>query len=733
MNEGPMKKNSEAPAPEIDRLVRLRQLASKIGASLDFQETLDAIVNAIADLVPCSLAEISLWDEERQLMTLRALRCPPERAYPIGQSYPAGHGYTGWVIENKRPLWVSDVEARDDIRPDILPGERPFRSYIGLPLIVGEELIGTLVLVHDEAGVFDQDDFALLETMAGYAAAVLHKSRLYDQLAHRHQELAALYMVAEIANRPTDLKALLEQALDRVVEVTAADGGAIRLLDSQSQDLVLAAERGLSEAYVREAGRFSLSREIVGWVARTGQPSLSKDMWTDPLVSDQVRELLRQVGHRALAQVPLWAQDKIVGTLGVVSRTPDFFTADDLRLLNAIGQQLGVAIANAQLFEETQRRARRLAVLNAVAAVVNQALDLDALLSSAVDKIIEVMGVDAAGVRLVDPEARRLDIAHARGFSTEDLAWLQSGESGEDPAFPLIRQGQPFLVEDRGEASGIRCRLEVPLRSSERVVGSLGVASRTPRAFGPDDVDLLTALGHQLGVAIENARLRQQALEAERLAAVGRVAGTVAHDLRGPLGGIINSAEYLSRPEISDPNRQKLSQGIVAAARRLIGTVQGILDYTRNGRMSLRLASCVLTLFLKEVVDEFRADFRDRGIEIETEFGYEESVRIDPDRMAQVVYNIASNARDAMPEGGRFVIVTQKAGANAEIRFSDTGPGISPHLAERVFDPFVSFGKRDGAGLGLSIARRVVEEHGGQIWVERSRNGGATFVVRLPL
>jgi signal transduction histidine kinase len=478
------------------------------------------------------------------------------------------------VVRHERPLLVPDVEARPHFQPNLLPGEYPFRSYIGLPLLAGDELIGTLVLIHDQPEAFDEDDQRLLEALAGQAAVAIRNARLYEELAQRHRELEALCTVAEAVNRSFDLDELLYHGLDRVIDVTHADGGAIRLIDWAAQEAVLVAQRGLSEAFVRQARRFPLSQEIVGWVARSGEPALSEDMWDDPRVSPRIRELLREVGHRSLAQVPLRAQDRVVGTLGVVARRAGVFRQDDLRLLDAIGQQLGVAI--------------------------------------------------------------------------------------------------------------------------------------------------------------ENVRLRDQALEAERWAAVGRVAGTVAHELRSPLGGIMRSAEFLARPELSETTRHKLSRAIVAMAERLINTSREILDYTRGGQLTLNLSSCDLTGFLEQVIEVLRVDFADRGIEVRVDWGHSGEVHMDPDRMAQVVYNIAANARDAMPEGGILTIATRRVGGDIELRFSDTGPGVPPDLAGRIFEPFFSHGKREGAGLGLSIARRIVEEHGGRIHLEGPAEGGATFVVRLP-
>ncbi|UCC64835.1 MAG: GAF domain-containing sensor histidine kinase [Anaerolineae bacterium] len=430
------------------------------------------------------------------------------------------------------------------------------------------------MLIANDTGAFHQEHIELLQALAAQAAVAIRNARLYEEVTQRHRELAALYAVAEAINRPLDLEGLLQHALDSVLEVTHADGGAIRLLDPDSHEVVLAAQRNLSEDYIRHASRFPLSQEIIGWVARTGEPSLAEDMWTDPRVSPEVQVLLKEVGHRSLIAVPLCAQERVVGTLGVVAKEAGYFSHGDLKLLNAIGQQVGVAISN--------------------------------------------------------------------------------------------------------------------------------------------------------------ARLRQEALAAERLAAVGRVATSVAHDLRSPLGGILRSAEFLARPELSPGTRKKLSQAVVSLARRLINTTQGILDYVQRERLPLRRAPCQLSQFLDEVLAVLEVDFSDQGIEVARDCNYKGSVVMDTDRMAHVVYNIAANARDAMPRGGTFTVATRKAGQRIELRFADTGPGVPQALGNRIFEPFFTYGKREGAGLGLSIARRIVEEHGGELWMESQEGRGATFVVSLP-
>jgi signal transduction histidine kinase len=553
-------------------IVAVSQLSRQINASLDLQETLNAIVDTVAELVVCSLAEIDLWDEERQMLVLQAIQSSPERAYPVGKSFPPGKGYTGWVVQHRQPLLVPDIDARLDIRPDILPGELPFKAYVGLPLLAGDELIGALVLVHDKAGAFTEDDLQLLEALAGQAAIAIRNAYIYADLSRQHRKLSALYTVASVINQPLPLATMMDKTIAKVIEVVEADVGVIRLLDHKTGNLAIAAYRGVS-----------------------------------------------------------W---------------------EDVRMLEQIGIGEGIG---SHLYEYRDP------------LVIKSDLEQDSRL---------------------------------RGLS-ENAKALHT-----------------FVI--------------VPMWVKDRPVGTLGVSMSRTLEFTPENLELLSALGAQIGVAVENERLHQEAILTERLAAVGRVATGIAHDLRSPLGGILRSAEFLARPEISLETRQKLSRAVVSLAQRLIGTSQGLLDYVKGEKIPLKLEIHDLTGFLDEVLTVLQIDFSDQGIEVIKDFRYQQNIVVDADRMAQVVYNIAANARDAMPQGGSFSVSTRKMGKYVEIKFSDTGAGVPEDLSNRIFEPFFSHGKTQGAGLGLAIARRIIEEHGGTIRLESEAGHGATFVIRLP-
>lgn len=560
-----------------EEVVVLNELARQISASLDLQTTLDSIVAAAAELIPCALSEISLWEEETQTLTLRALQAEPRRICPLGSTYPPGSGYTGWLVRHKKPLLVPDVEARQDIRPHLLCGELPYAAYAGVPLMLSEEFIGILVLVANNAGAFKEEHIELLEALAAQASVAIHNARLYEEiarlytdLAQRARELEAVQAVAAAVNCPGDLDEILREGLRQALVVTGLQMGAIALRDKEDGTLALRSQRGMSPGFLT---------------------------WLE-----------QELGRKALEGWP--------------------------------------------------------------------------------------EGLD---------------------FQVEEIPL-------QDPSVPLqIRE------------EGIRVTGEVPLCAEGELVGILSVATTQTHPFTDKERSLLRAIGHQLGTAIANAQLRQEALAAARLAAVGRVATSVAHDLRSPLGGIVRSAEFLAHPELSPTTRQKLSKAVVLLARRLLNSTQEILDYVRGERLPLAPAPHHLPEFLDEVLAVLEVDFADQGIEVVRDCDYEGPVIIDVDHIAQAIYNIAANARDAMPRGGTFKVTTRAVGERIELGFTDTGPGVPPEVRERIFEPFFTHGKREGAGLGLSIARRIVDEHGGKLWMESKEGEGATFVMSLPI
>jgi signal transduction histidine kinase len=562
----------------------------------------------------------------------------------------------------------------------------------------------------------------------------------FNELARRHKKILALYSVANVINQPLPLQEIMDQAIIKVIEVMETEAGGIRLVNQETGELPIVSSQGLTPEHIQELHCRKVGEGIVGEVALTGKPQVVKNVSRDPRVIS--RTVLEEGNFNTFVVVPLRSKDSIVGTLGVVTQQDRDFTSEDVDLLTAIGDQIGVAVENAKLYTNLAQRAKELEAVNLVAAAVNQPGDLDQILKEGLKQALTITGLEMGAIGLRNPEDDSI-ILHSQYGMSPKFVEIHKSRLRQQSFVPwpedldvavLIVPIDPDSEDTPSHLreAGIRQTLNVPLFAEGELVGALNLATRRIQPFTAEEQSLLLAIAYQLGTAIANARLRQEALEAERLAVVGRLAAGVAHDLRSPLGGILRSAEFLTRPEISQETRDKLSHSIVSLARRMISNSQGILDYIRGEKISLQLVPTDLSDFLNEMLDVLQIDFSDRGIEVIRDYGHDTQIVMDADRMAQVVFNLAENARDAMPRGGLFTVRTLSVGEQVALRFIDTGSGIPSEMHERVFEPFFSYGKFQGAGLGLAIAKQIVEEHGGMIHLDSEDGKGTTFTVFLP-
>ena len=223
-----------------------------------------------------------------------------------------------------------------------------------------------------------------------------------------------------------------------------------------------------------------------------------------------------------------------------------------------------------------------------------------------------------------------------------------------------------------------------------------------------------------------------EALQVERLVTVGKFARTIIHDLKNPLHIIGMSAEMMgvegTSPEIQAAGKSRIRRQV----ERMTKMVTEFLEFTRGDKTASNLIETDYAQFIHEIIDELRPDLAARSVSIEMAAPLPKvNVLIDPTRLAHVFYNLAGNACDAMPGGGKIQIRLARKDQEIVTEIEDGGKGIPPQIAERLFEPFATHGKPGGTGLGLSICKRVVEDHHGKIVVRREPGRGAIFVFTL--
>ena len=410
---------------------------------------------------------------------------------------------------------------------------------------------------------------------------------------------------------------------------------------------------------------------------------------------------------------------------------------------------------------ETNRNLRRrifdLYTLFEISRHLSSMLDVDSLLDAIIFTCIGQMGVSGAAIVVNDPSTGELSKFHVKGMALPDgISWKFS-EVGPlaryfrrttRPQLPeTLRERIPEDSEDFRRIKILDAELVVPLIAKGNLLGILFLPPRLSRLpYQENDLEFISILVNQLSVALDNAALyerekrtlqelqsaQQRMIESERLAALGRLSGSIAHEVNNPLGIINNYLAIMSRSVEGNLEVRKDLEIVQGEVRRIASIVRRLLDFYRpTVERPHRFDVC---LVLSEIIDLVKNDFKNSSIEIRTNicdpscdmFGSSEKLK-------QVFLNILLNSKDAMVEGGLINISVQKLDSRVKIDFSDTGVGISESDLPNIFEPFFTTKKDQGTGLGLAVCYGIVRSHDGTISAANNPGRGVTFTIKLPL
>lgn len=327
-------------------------------------------------------------------------------------------------------------------------------------------------------------------------------------------ELQALVQVSRALSTGLDTKTILQAAMDEAIRITGATRGVLFIVNRDAGRFEAHVLRGYPERKARklQAFNFSLTQGLNGRAYRSQQIVVCDDTHSDP---DYLS--ITDLRTRSEIVIPLVRGGQVIGNLDLHSHRPAAFAHAPLALLQAMADQVTIAIENAQLYEETVRRANGLAALNTVAAAVSQSLDLKMTLNLALDKALSVIGVEAGAISLVDEAAGELVIRAHRGWRQKNLAERMRIKLGLGLSGQAITTGTPVVTGDVANDprlavpefgyEGVQAMVLAPMHARGQVIGVLSAMSYKPHTFTPHDVALLVAIADQVGVAIDNARL----------------------------------------------------------------------------------------------------------------------------------------------------------------------------------------------------------------------------------
>jgi len=270
------------------------------------------------------------------------------------------------------------------------------------------------------------------------------------------------------------------------------------------------------------------------------------------------------------------------------------------------------------------------------------------------------------------------------------------------------------------------------MRNKEgKIIGVIQLLNKAEGPFTREDESLIDALSVHAAIAVENARMAREMVKSERLSAVGRMASSIIHDIKNPMAALHTYAQVLKRRSETSESAEIADQ-IIQQIDRFVKMTQEVLDFSR-GVSEMHFTTAALSDVLQQALRLIAPEFEKNKVTLVTRFDYTGTCTLDEEKMLRLIYNIARNALDAMPEGGVLTVATRSQDANAVIEISDTGTGIPERIKARLFEPFFTYGKKHGTGLGLAIVKRIIEDHHGEIEILSSPGTGTTVRLTLPL
>jgi signal transduction histidine kinase/CheY-like chemotaxis protein len=589
---------------------------------------------------------------------------------------------------------------------------------------------------------------------------------LVHELAEVREQLSATSEVLAVIGRSaSDLDRVLETVVESARRLCGADAGQVFLVDEDRYRLASGA--GMTAEY-RE---FVASTPVLldrgtlgGRVALDRQATQITDVLADP---DYLwTDAQRMAGFRTVMGVPMLLDGEVVGVLSVWRTQVEPFSDHAVGVLTTFAAQAALAVRTVDLVralesrtDELGRKVDQLEALGAVGQAESFSLNLTEVLNTIITQAVQLSGSDGGSIYEFDEDAREFRIATVCGTSPETFDALRRTQIGLDDTFlgQAAARGRPLELPNLGDTpvdpylrvlaeGGWRSLVAVPMLREGRIVGAMVVRRHAPGHVPQEIRDLLETFAGQSALALINAKLYRQL---ERQSAALEVASqhkseflaSMSHELRTPLNAIIGFSEVLLERMFGELNERQddYLRDIWSSGKHLLELLNEILDLSKieAGQMVLNRSEFAVRESLEYCLSMVRERALQQRIllslDVDPQVGLLDADRL---RFRQVLLNLLSNAVKFTPEGGRVSVRASMRDQDLIVEVADTGPGVPAEDRQRIFDAFQQGARHpeqtEGTGLGLTLSKRILELHGGRIWVQSEAGQGSTFGFALP-
>lgn len=670
------------------------------GLDQDIDDVLLNVLTATVDSVRATEACLFLFDEPEHVDYALIISNAKKKEYPAGIIQAmVKHGLAGWVWQNKQGTIIDNTQQddrwyKDDLTPEITHAA----SALGVPIQTApEDTLGVLVITATETGFFSHDDLAMLTVIADQAAFAISNSRLYKAEFHRRRVADMLSAIAHTINSTLKLDEVLDLILEQLGRVIDYDSSSILLYNSETRDLAVTAARGFEDMQDALHVRLPFDPNSPNFQAIINKETVmignvdEEPNWKKTPSSKNVKSWIG---------APLIARNEVVGILTVDSHTLNKYGQENMDVVAAFADQAATAVANAQAVSRLQQAEASYSALFEDSTDMILITDYDGL----------IINVNRKGCQILRRPKDAITGLNITFFSNQLKEFLDENTA---------------LLQAWREAS-----IDVEIVDAYRQKIPLDIRMRHIQFGGFERVEWV---GRDISRRKEIERMRQD------------LVNMLVHDLRGPLGNLINTIDLLTMMVNAGSAGDKLLQFLEMGkrtGRTLTDLVDSMLDVSRleQGEVPLQCDVTNLAEFMQEVSEqvELQANGKETTLIFSPLPEEVDEIWIDNSLMRRVLTNLIGNAIKYAADESTVWITTRVQQNQIHFAVKDNGPGIAKAEQVRIFDKFarVDYGSDvpSGVGLGLAFCKLAVEAHGGSISVESEgvTGKGSTFHVFLP-